>query len=154
MSAVPLGYFDPPLNLSPLPCTAGHTGRVKIHGWNNIPAGYGLTWDPSQAPRWLRLWLHTPLLDRFAFPVMIRRGHAWFSPSPGWDEAPVRIQECPLCGGEVDIGGVSGLMLGNGSEQWSESGSCMECQASLVRELGDTDRPIVFMKRSDWRPLS
>jgi hypothetical protein len=62
------------------------TGGVKIDGWNYIPQGYGLDWDLKQAPWWLRLWFHIPLFDRFAYPVMIRRGHAWLGPFPDWDE--------------------------------------------------------------------
>jgi hypothetical protein len=68
------------------------------------------------------------------------------------DEPPITIQECPLCGGEVEIGLAGMLRVGKGPEHWSESGRCRHCQAALVRELTDTERPVVFMKWSDWRP--
>ena len=67
------------------------------------------------------------------------------------DEPPVRAQECPLCGGEVEIGLAGMLSIGNGPEHWSESGHCMECGAALTRELADTEKPVVLMTRLDWR---
>lgn len=42
----------------------------------------------------------------------------------------------------------------NGREHWSESGRCVGCHAALVRELTDTDRSVVFMKRSDWQGIA
>jgi len=59
---------------------------VKLDGWNHIPEGYGLTWDLSGAPLWLRFWFHVPLVDRFSYPVIIQRGYAWLSPHPDWPE--------------------------------------------------------------------
>ncbi len=44
--------------------------------------------------------------------------------------------------------------VGKGPEHRSESGRSMECQPALVREFTDTDRPVVFVKRSDSRPSS
>jgi len=60
---------------------------VKIDGWSNIPEGYGLTWDLSKAPLWLRVWFRIPILDRFAYPKLIRRQFAWLVPHPDWPEA-------------------------------------------------------------------
>ena len=57
---------------------------MKLDGWNYIPRGYGLQWDLSQAPLWLRAWFRFPVLDRFAYPVVIRRGFASLSPHRGW----------------------------------------------------------------------
>ena len=71
---------------------------------------------------------------------------------PWPEEPPVTIQGCPLCGGEVEIGLAGMVRVANGHEHWSESGRCVGCHAALVRELTDTDRPVVFMKRSDWHP--
>ena len=68
------------------------------------------------------------------------------------DEPPVRVQECPLCGGEVEIGLAGMVRIRNGPEHWSESGHCTECGAALIRELADTEKPVVFMTRLDWRP--
>ncbi|MHB8448863.1 MAG: hypothetical protein ACYDAQ_00085 [Mycobacteriales bacterium] len=60
--------------------------EVRIDGWNWVPRGYGLAWDLSRAPWWLRLWFATPFIDRFAYPVVIRRGYAWLVPHPGWSD--------------------------------------------------------------------
>ena len=59
---------------------------VRIDGWNNVPEGYGLTWDLSYAPVWLRVWFRIPILDRFAYPQLIRRRFAWLTPHPYWPE--------------------------------------------------------------------
>ncbi|HVM19116.1 MAG TPA: hypothetical protein VM307_04080, partial [Egibacteraceae bacterium] len=34
------------------------------------------------APRWLRALFHTPFLDRFAYPLLVKRGHGYLQPSP------------------------------------------------------------------------
>lgn len=57
---------------------------MKISGWNDIPEGYGLTVNRAAAPVWLRILLVTPFIDRFAYPVMIRRHIAYLAPHPGW----------------------------------------------------------------------
>ena len=59
---------------------------MRLDGWNYIPKGYGLGWDLREAPLWLRFWFRTPFLDRFAYPVVIRRGFAWLNPHPWWRE--------------------------------------------------------------------
>jgi len=55
---------------------------MKIDGWNHWPHGYNPTWDPGEMPFWLRQWHIFPLVDRFAFPVMIRRGYLRLTPDP------------------------------------------------------------------------
>lgn len=60
------------------------TGAARLEGWNLIPRGYGVLWDLSGAPWWLRLWFHTPFADRFAHPHVVKRGCGWLSPHPGW----------------------------------------------------------------------
>jgi len=76
---------------------------MKLDGWNYIPRGYGMQWDLSDAPLWLRAWFRFPFLDRFAYPVVVHRGFAWLSPHhasdegdreqvpPGWRIAPARV---------------------------------------------------------------
>jgi hypothetical protein len=61
-------------------------GIVKLDGWNYIPRGYGLQWDLSGSPRWLRVWFRFPVLDRFAYTVVIRRGFASVTPHRGWTD--------------------------------------------------------------------
>lgn len=58
---------------------------VKLDGWNAIPRGYGVRFDVDAAPLLLRVFFRTPFLDRFAHPLMVRRGHAYLTPSPGGD---------------------------------------------------------------------
>ncbi len=56
---------------------------MKLEGWNQIPEGYGADFDLPSAPLWLRTWFRTPLLDRFAYPQMVRRGLGYLTPHPG-----------------------------------------------------------------------
>ena len=60
---------------------------MKLDGWNVLPRGYGARFDTEAAPRWLRLLFSTPLLDRFAYPLMVRNGHAFLKPFPARDAA-------------------------------------------------------------------
>lgn len=72
--------------------------------------------------------------------------------NPWPDDPPIRVQECPLCGGEVQIGPASSVWINDGVvEHWTEAGSCTVCHAGLVRELIGADKPVVFMTRGDWR---
>ncbi|MDP9166116.1 MAG: hypothetical protein M3O32_08655 [Actinomycetota bacterium] len=57
---------------------------ATLAGWNEIPLGYGADFDTDAAPWWLRAWFNVPLVDRYAYPVMVRRGHAYLTPHPGW----------------------------------------------------------------------
>ena len=73
---------------------------MRLEGWNHVPEGYGASFDVAAAPWWLRALYGTPLLDRFAYPLLVRRGHGCLraSPSPppggrgevagGWRVAP------------------------------------------------------------------
>lgn len=56
---------------------------MRLVGWNEIPDGYGTWFDISRAPLWLRLWFRTPILDKFARPVAVRRGFGYLTPEPG-----------------------------------------------------------------------
>ena len=55
---------------------------MQLEGWNHIPAGYSASFDVAAAPWWLRAWFRTPFVDRFAYPVMVRRGHGLLRPLP------------------------------------------------------------------------
>jgi len=60
---------------------------MRLEGWNSVPRGYGATFDLSSAPVWLRIWFAVPLVDRFAYPVAVRRGYGSLTPHPGWPSA-------------------------------------------------------------------
>lgn len=60
---------------------------MRLNGWNYIPRGYGLTWDRPLKPTWLRVWMMTPVIDRFAYPLLVRRRIAYLTRHDGWDEA-------------------------------------------------------------------
>ena len=55
---------------------------MKLEGWNHIPAGYGATFERQGAPWWLRAWFKTPLIDRFSYPLLVRRGFGWLTAFP------------------------------------------------------------------------
>jgi hypothetical protein len=55
-----------------------------LDGWNSIPIGYGATFDVAAAPLWLRLLFQAPFVDRFAYPLLVKRGLGMLSPHPGW----------------------------------------------------------------------
>lgn len=63
---------------------------MRRTGWN-VPRGYGARFDPSGAPRWLRLLYGTPFLDRFAYPLLVRRGLGFLSPQPGWPDEDLGV---------------------------------------------------------------
>jgi hypothetical protein len=54
-----------------------------LEGWNHIPKGYAATFDVDAAPRWLRIWFRTPIVDRWAYPQMVTRGFGYLTPHPG-----------------------------------------------------------------------
>lgn len=58
-----------------------------MEGWNVGPRGYGARFDVRAAPLWLRLLFHTPFIDRFAYPLLVRRGLVYLTPSPALDAA-------------------------------------------------------------------
>src|SRR6266480_7008406 len=78
-----------------------HTGTVRLTGWNSIPAGYGAEFELDGAPWWLRLWFHAPFVDRFAYPVVVRRGYGWLGRMPGYTDDQL---------GPVPVSGEFGLM--------------------------------------------
>ncbi len=57
---------------------------MRLAGWNDIPMGYRARFDTASAPTWLRLLYATPFVDRFAYPLLVRRGLGFLSPHPGW----------------------------------------------------------------------
>jgi hypothetical protein len=57
---------------------------VELIGWNSIPDGYGARFELKGAPWWLRVWFHTPFIDRFAYPVVVRRGFGFLGRIPGY----------------------------------------------------------------------
>jgi hypothetical protein len=59
---------------------------VELIGWNSIPDGYGAHFDLKGAPWWLRVWFHTPFIDRFAYPVVVRRGFGFLGRMPGYTD--------------------------------------------------------------------
>jgi len=62
---------------------------VPLTGWNDIPAGYSASFDTEAAPWWLGLWMRGPFIDRFAYPVMVRRGYGYLHPMPGSELGPI-----------------------------------------------------------------
>jgi hypothetical protein len=71
---------------SPGSLTKRYRRCVRLEGWNHIPEGYGARFDARSAPGWLRLLFHTPFVDRFAYPLLVQRGHGYLRPSPGVHE--------------------------------------------------------------------
>jgi hypothetical protein len=65
---------------------------MRLEGWNHIPRGYGADFDLRGAPWWLRLWFHTPFIDRYAHPTAVARGHGYLIPHPEW---PPEAMEVP-----------------------------------------------------------
>lgn len=47
-----------------------------------MPEGYGARFDVRAAPLWLRVLFHTPFIDRFAYPLLVRRGHGYLQAFP------------------------------------------------------------------------
>ena len=50
---------------------------MRFEGWNHTPEGYGARFDVQSASLWLRVFFHTPVLDRFAYPALVSRGHGY-----------------------------------------------------------------------------
>jgi hypothetical protein len=61
----------------------------------NIPEGYGATFDVASAPLWLRVWFTTPFVDRFAYPLLVKRG---FGISGGMTSCTRFQCRCPAAG--------------------------------------------------------
>jgi len=62
----------------------GRRRRLFLEGWDSVPLGYTASFRLSDAPLWLRIWFRLPLIDRFAYPVAVRRGFGYLEPVPGW----------------------------------------------------------------------
>ena len=60
---------------------------MRLEGWNSIPKGFGARFDLSRAPWWLRAWMATPFVDRFAYPVAVGRGLGYLTAHPGSNPA-------------------------------------------------------------------
>lgn len=60
-----------------------HNGQVSLEGWSKIPEGYGASFEVNKAPWWLKLWFHTPFIDRYAYPLLVQRGHGVLRAHPG-----------------------------------------------------------------------
>lgn len=56
---------------------------MRLVGWNTIPWGFSASFDVHEAPVWLRLLYDTPFLDRFAYPLLVRRGYGWLQHPAG-----------------------------------------------------------------------
>jgi hypothetical protein len=57
---------------------------VRLIGWKDAPRGHGARLDLRAAPLWLRVLEATPFVDRFAYPLLVRRGLGYLTPHPGW----------------------------------------------------------------------
>lgn len=64
------------------PAARSYGDPVRLEGWDHIPRGYGGALRRPGGSWWLRLLWRTPLLDRFAHPLLVKRGHGYLSPSP------------------------------------------------------------------------
>jgi hypothetical protein len=71
---------------------------MALEGWDRVPRGYGAEFELAGAPWWLRLWFRTPLLDRYAHPVAVARGHGFLLPNP---YCPEEEREVPAQGWRV-----------------------------------------------------
>jgi hypothetical protein len=73
---------------------------VRLDGWNFVPRGYGLVVEARGGPLWLRALLRAPVVDRFGYPLAVRRGVFCLYPIPDWpaddtDEVPDGWTICP-----------------------------------------------------------
>jgi hypothetical protein len=75
---------------------------LNLEGWNHIPKDFGARFDLNAAPWWLCAWFATPLLDRFAYPVLVRRGYGHLSPQPGIVPDPGAIAGATRAGWIID----------------------------------------------------
>lgn len=71
---------------------------MALEGWDHIPRGYGAEFVLKDAPRWLRLWFHTPFIDRYAYPKAVARGYGFLIPHQHYDDAE---REVPMAGWRV-----------------------------------------------------
>ncbi len=108
---------------------------MDLAGWNRIPRGYGIHVHEDEAPRWLRVWLRTPLVDRFAYPVAIRLGVARLQPFPaGETTSATRFQGS---GGSIPISADMPIARAKpGERAHSESNAEEETGASAWAAIG------------------
>jgi hypothetical protein len=59
----------------------------RIAAWNWTPPG-GAAPRPDRAPRWVRVWFHVPLADRWAYAWMWRHGAWEVEPAPAANDPP------------------------------------------------------------------
>ena len=71
----------------PLTGRSGDTPDMTLEGWDHIPRGYGAEFVLDDAPWWLRLWFHTPFVDRYAHPAVVSRGYGFLTAHPHDDDA-------------------------------------------------------------------
>lgn len=71
---------------------------MTLEGWDHIPRGYGAEFVLDGAPWWLRLWFHTPFIDRYAHPKLVARGYGFLTPHQGYDDA---AREVPASGWRI-----------------------------------------------------
>lgn len=74
---------------------------MRLDGWDYVPRGYGLRLDVRADPLWLRCLYRSPFLDRFAYPLLVRRGHAYLTAHPGWTAAQREV--VPDVGWRVEV---------------------------------------------------
>ncbi len=55
-----------------------------MEGWNHIPHGYGAIFNFESGPAWLRIWIQIPFVDRFAYPIAVRKGLGTLIPMPNF----------------------------------------------------------------------
>lgn len=55
---------------------------MRLAGWNDIPEGYQPWFEIDRAPLWLRWWFRTPVVEKFAYPVAVRRGFGNLTAQP------------------------------------------------------------------------
>ena len=68
---------------------------MTLEGWDHIPRGYGAEFVLDDAPWWLRLWFHTPFIDRYAHPKVVARGYGFLNAHRDYDGA---AREVPASG--------------------------------------------------------
>ena len=56
---------------------------MNLTGWSSVPEGHGAALDTERVPVWLRVWLRVPLVDRFCYPLLVRKGLLYLTPHPG-----------------------------------------------------------------------
>jgi hypothetical protein len=53
---------------------------VHLEGWNRVPRGGVATFDWGRAPLWIKVVRRIPIVDRFCYPVMVRRSLGSLTP--------------------------------------------------------------------------